>query len=98
MMGPSKAGKVSTNNHDLEPGSEMEADLAFGDASADALRAFVAERLARSGDRLQAAMESRRTLLLIDPLVPPGDEAAFLAPLPISRLWGVGARTRQALS
>ena len=26
-------------------------------------------------------------------VVPPGDEAAFLAPLPISRLWGVGEKT-----
>ena len=31
-------------------------------------------------------------------VVPPGTEAAFLAPLPISRLWGVGERTRLALS
>jgi DNA polymerase-4 len=30
-------------------------------------------------------------------VVPPGDEAAFLAPLSISRLWGVGARTATAL-
>jgi len=30
-------------------------------------------------------------------VVPPGDEAAFLAPLAISRLWGVGARTAAAL-
>src|SRR3954469_23851525 len=30
-------------------------------------------------------------------VVPPGDEAAFLAPLPISRLWGVGASTATAL-
>src|SRR5262249_22034014 len=30
-------------------------------------------------------------------VVPPGDEAAFLAPLPISRLWGVGAKTAAAL-
>jgi DNA polymerase IV len=29
--------------------------------------------------------------------VAPGDEAAFLAPLPISRLWGVGERTAEAL-
>jgi DNA polymerase-4 len=29
--------------------------------------------------------------------VPPGQEAAFLAPLPITRLWGVGARTAEAL-
>jgi DNA polymerase-4 len=30
-------------------------------------------------------------------VVPPGGEAAFLAPLPITRLWGVGARTAEAL-
>jgi len=30
-------------------------------------------------------------------VVPPGEEAAFLAPLPISRLWGVGERTAAAL-
>jgi len=30
-------------------------------------------------------------------VVPPGQEAAFLAPLPITRLWGVGARTAEAL-
>ncbi|HEY7590137.1 MAG TPA: DNA polymerase IV [Candidatus Limnocylindrales bacterium] len=30
-------------------------------------------------------------------VVPPGDEAAFLAPLPISRLWGVGQKTAVAL-
>ena len=28
-------------------------------------------------------------------VVPPGDEAAFLAPLPISRLWGVGEQDRR---
>jgi DNA polymerase-4 len=31
-------------------------------------------------------------------VVAPGTEAAFLAPLPISRLWGVGAKTAAALS
>jgi len=30
-------------------------------------------------------------------VVPPGGEAAFLAPLPVSRLWGVGPRSREAL-
>jgi len=29
--------------------------------------------------------------------VEPGDEAAFLAPLPIARLWGIGQQTAQAL-
>jgi DNA polymerase-4 len=30
-------------------------------------------------------------------VVPPGEEAAFLAPLPIARLWGVGEKTAAAL-
>ena len=30
-------------------------------------------------------------------VVPPGGEAAFLAPLPVSRLWGVGPKAQQAL-
>ncbi len=31
-------------------------------------------------------------------VVPPGTEAAFLAPLPIRRLWGVGPQAQQALA
>lgn len=31
-------------------------------------------------------------------VVPPGEEASFLAPLPISRLWGVGEKTAAALA
>jgi DNA polymerase-4 len=31
-------------------------------------------------------------------IVPPGGEAAFLAPLPVSRLWGVGPQSRQTLA
>ena len=31
-------------------------------------------------------------------IVPPGSEEAFLAPLPISRLWGVGGKTATALA
>jgi DNA polymerase-4 len=31
-------------------------------------------------------------------IVDPGDEAVFLAPLPVTRLWGVGPRVRQALA
>ncbi len=31
-------------------------------------------------------------------VVPPGEEAAFLAPLPIRRLWGVGPQAQKALA
>ena len=31
-------------------------------------------------------------------IVPPGEEAAFLAPLPIRRLWGVGPQAQKALA
>jgi DNA polymerase-4 len=31
-------------------------------------------------------------------VVPPGEEASFLAPLPITRLWGVGEQTRVVLA
>ena len=31
-------------------------------------------------------------------VVAPGDESAFLAPLPITRLWGVGQRTADSLA
>ena len=31
-------------------------------------------------------------------IVPPGQEQSFLAPLPITRLWGVGKATREALA
>ncbi len=31
-------------------------------------------------------------------VVPPGDEASFLAPLPVGRLWGVGPQTTAALA
>jgi len=31
-------------------------------------------------------------------VVPPGEEAAFLAPLPVTRLWGVGPKLEEALA
>ena len=31
-------------------------------------------------------------------VVPPGEEAAFLAPLPVTRLWGVGPQSRRTLA
>jgi DNA polymerase IV len=47
----------------------------------------VGKGLARSGKMPQAIC-----------VVPPGDEAAFLAPLPATALWGVGPRTAEKLA
>lgn len=41
------------------------------------------------------ASEERKPAGLV--VVPPGQEAAFLAPLPVERLWGVGPATAQGL-
>src|SRR5262245_61933816 len=47
----------------------------------------VGKSLVRSGQMPQAIC-----------VVPPGDEAAFLAPLPTTALWGVGPRTAEKLA
>src|SRR4029078_6798752 len=47
----------------------------------------VGKGLVRSGKMRQAIC-----------LVPPGDEAAFLAPLPATALWGVGPKTAEKLA
>lgn len=44
-------------------------------------------KLSHSGDRPPHAIT----------VVPPGEEAAFLAPLPVDMLWGVGPKTRDRL-
>ena len=44
----------------------------------------------------KVASDLRKPDALVD--VRPGEEAAFLAPLPVSRLWGVGPQSRQALA
>lgn len=48
-----KAGKVSTNTHDLEPGGEMDADLAFADAKAEDYDAVVVPGGTVGADRLR---------------------------------------------
>src|SRR5690606_12607290 len=53
-----KAGKVSTNNHDLEPGSDMEADLSFAEANASDYDAVVIPGGTVGADRLRADAEA----------------------------------------
>lgn len=48
-----KAGKVSTNNYDLEPGSEMDADVSFTDARPDDYDAVVVPGGTVGADRLR---------------------------------------------
>jgi DNA polymerase-4 len=79
---------------------------AFGDGEAIATR--IKERvLAETGlvvsvgvatNKLCAKVASdlRKPDALV--VVPPGGEAAFLSPLPVSRLWGVGPQARKALA
>ncbi|HEX9436034.1 MAG TPA: DNA polymerase IV [Candidatus Limnocylindria bacterium] len=72
-------------------------------AIARALKALVRERLGLvlsvgvAANKLCAKVGSdlRKPDGLV--IVEPGTEAAFLAPLPLSRLWGVGPRTREVL-
>lgn len=77
----------------------------FGDGEAIGrrIRAEIASELgltisvgvARTKLVAKVASDLRKPDALV--VVPPGTEAAFLAPLPITRLWGVGERTAQAL-
>lgn len=55
-----KAGKISTNNNDLEPGSEMDADVAFADAKADDYDAVVVPGGTVGADRLRADPDAVR--------------------------------------
>jgi DNA polymerase-4 len=77
----------------------------FGDGEAigGRIRADIASELhltasvgvARTKLVAKVASDLRKPDALV--VVPPGTEAAFLAPLAITRLWGVGERTAQAL-
>lgn len=78
---------------------------AFGDgeAIARALKGRVLDEVGLvvsvgvAGNKLCAKVASdlRKPNALV--VVPAGEEAAFLAPLPVSRLWGVGPKSREAL-
>jgi DNA polymerase IV len=79
---------------------------AFGDGEAIARRikhrvldeAGLVVSVGVAGNKLVAKVASdlRKPDALV--VVPPGDEAAFLAPLPIRRLWGVGPQAQAVLA
>lgn len=96
----------------LEPISLDEAFLdvtnsvaAFGDGQTmaqrikdrvlDEVRLVVSVGVATNKLCAKVASDLRKPDALV--VVPPGEEAAFLAPLPVGRLWGVGPQARQAL-
>jgi DNA polymerase-4 len=62
----------------------------------DELRLTASVGVASSKLVAKVASELRKPDGLV--VVAPGDEAAFLAPLPIWRLWGVGPQTRKVLA
>ncbi len=77
----------------------------FGDGAAIAARVkadvkaatqlCVSVGVATSKDVAKVASDLKKPDALV--VVPPGEERAFLAPLPVWRLWGVGAVTQQQL-
>src|SRR6187431_3834788 len=62
----------------------------------DEVRLTISVGVARTKLVAKIASDLRKPDGLV--VVPPGTEAEFLAPLPITRLWGVGERTRVALA
>jgi DNA polymerase-4 len=80
--------------------------LLFGDGAAIALAIKAAVR-SEVGLTISAGVATTKLVAKIASdlrkpdglvVVPPGTEAAFLAPLPISRLWGVGPKTGAVLA
>ena len=69
---------------------------AIRSAVRDELHLTVSVGVARTKLVAKIASDLRKPDGLV--VVPAGEEAAFLAPLAIERLWGVGARTRQVLA
>ncbi len=65
------------------------------DTIRDELRLTASVGVARTKLVAKIASDLRKPDGLV--VVPPGEEAAFLAPLPISRLWGVGPQTAAVL-
>jgi DNA polymerase-4 len=68
---------------------------AIKDAVRDEVRLTISVGVATTKLVAKVASDLRKPDGLV--VVPPGGEAAFLAPLPISRLWGVGEKTAVAL-
>lgn len=96
--------------HAVEGLSVDEAFVDTGDATFEGARELAAtirrEVLASTGLTVSAGVAAGKTIAKIasdwckpDGLlaIAPGDEAAFLAPLPVGRLWGVGPKTQARL-
>jgi DNA polymerase IV len=69
---------------------------AIKDAVRDELQLTISVGVARTKLVAKVASDLRKPDGLV--VVPPGTEAAFLAPLPITRLWGVGAKSAARLA
>src|SRR6476620_9553703 len=69
---------------------------AIKSAVSDEVGLTISVGVARTKLVAKIASDLRKPDVLV--VVPPGTEAAFLAPLPIGRLWGVGAKSAALLS
>ncbi|MGC1379479.1 MAG: DNA polymerase IV [Candidatus Baltobacteraceae bacterium] len=97
--------------HPVEGLSLDEAFIGIGEATLDAAREFAAairrEILEETALTVSAGVATGKMIAKIasdsckpDGLlaIAPGEEAAFLAPLPVSRLWGIGPKTQARLN
>ncbi len=102
---------LSRRGHPIERLSLDEAFVGLGGATFDEARAFAAARRREIFEvtrlTVSAGVATGKTIAKIcsdtckpDGLlaIAPGDEAAFLAPLPVSRLWGIGPKMQARLS
>ena len=85
---------VTASRRALGTGVEIARRLKEGIRSETGLTASVGVATCKLVAKIASDLEKPDGLVV----VPPGTEAAFLAPLPVRRLWGVGPKTEEGLA
>lgn len=86
-----QAGDAVARRLQVQIADQLGLPSSIGVAS-NKLVAKIANNIGKSGARLTVSGTPNAVTV-----IPPGEEAAFLAPLPIEELWGVGPRTAEKL-